>query len=61
MPYTEQIAKKLETFSVGGSTADADEIDNSINDGSDDIALYRTGGWAILSAKRFRESYMKRH
>jgi len=59
---TAQIAKQLDRSRDNGrSMDDEDDMDDSSNDHSDDIALFRMGGWEILSAKRFRENYMKQY
>ena len=38
-----------------------DESDSDDFSGSDDTALYRLGGWALLSAKRFQMKYIKQN
>jgi len=61
---TAKIAKELECTSTndtdGTANHDSDEYGSSdYSSTSDDTALYRIGGWALLSAKRFRMNYIK--
>ena len=51
---TAHIAKDLEKIDQGNEHEEPEAIP------SDDTALYRIGGWAILSARKFRESYIKK-
>ena len=61
---TGQIAKELECKSINDDASeeachDGDEYDGGdCSATSDDTALYRIGGWALLSAKRFRMNYI---
>ena len=57
-----QIAKELECKSLNYDVLQEahNESDSDDFTGSDE-ALYRLGGWALLSAKRFRIKYIKKN
>ena len=50
---TTYIAKDLEKINQGDESEELDVTP------SDDTGMYRIGGWAILSTRRFQESYIK--
>ena len=52
-----QIAKELDCKSLSNDLFQ--EAHNESD--SDDTALYRLGGWPLLSAKRFRMKYIKQN
>ena len=58
-----QIAKELECKSLNNDVFQEahDESDSDDFSGNDDTALYRLGGWALLSAKRFRMKHTKQN